>query len=244
MSDEPYEAEAAWVEDAQVQAVPDPAARERLGRVRDLRLAGFPRRLEGLYAVMIGALALQALLHGFDALCEAAAPLAIREDVEGRRGLLGHAYLASFFVFALAIPVGCFSWMRWLDWSVKNRLVATEGRFGRTPASVVWAYFVPGLNLFRPLLDLQRLWRAESRFGGEAPMVITAWWVVTLAHLGLMAFSLVQGGATLLTAASSALGVLSNVLALAVLRVFWQVQKDQRPDPSDAAPEPAMGAPA
>ena len=214
-------------EEVRVSAAPD--ARERMSAVRDLRLAGFPRRLDRLYAVMVGALALQALLHGFDFLCEIAAPLAVRPDVTGARSLLGHAYLASFFVFALAIPVGCFFWMRWLDWSVKNRLVASDGRFGLTPARAVWAYFVPVVNLFKPLLDLQRLWRGESRFGGEAPLVLTAWWVVTLAHLGTMAFALVIGGINPLTAASSALGVLSNLLALAVLRVFWQVQAEARP---------------
>ena len=223
-------------------------ARDRMSAVRDLRLAGFPRRLDDPYAVMGGAIALQALLHAFNVLCEAFARGAITPDVEGARSVLGHAYLASFFVFALAIPVGCFFWMRWLDWSVKNRLVASEGRFGRTPAGVVWAYFIPVLNLFKPLTDLQRLWRAESRFGGEAPFVLTAWWVVTLAHLGTMAFALLMAGVTILTPASSALGVLSNLLALAVLRVFWQVQRNAGPAREQVAADDgiaaAQGAPA
>ena len=231
-----YEAEEVRVSGA------EPASRERLSKVRDLRLADFPRRLDGLYAVMIGAIALQALLHLFTFLCEAAARRSVVEDVEGARNLLGHAYLGSFFVFALAIPVGCFFWMRWLDHSVKNRLVTSEGRFGRTPAGVVWAYFIPVLNLFKPLLDLQRLWRAESRFGGEAPLVLTAWWVITLAHLGTMAFSLVLDGITVMTAASSALGVLSNLLALAVLRVFWQVQPEARTTRTEPTVIPADGA--
>lgn len=220
----------------------EPASRERLSKVRDLRLKDFPRRLDGLYAVMIGAIALQAFLHLFTFLCEVAAKRSVVPDVEGARNVLGHAYLGSFFVFALAIPVGCFFWMRWLDHSVKNRLVATEGRFGRTPAGVVWAYFIPVLNLFKPLMDLQRLWRAESRFGGEAPLVLTAWWVVTLAHLGTMAFALVLDGITVMTAASSALGVLSNLLALAVLRVFWQVQPEARTTRAEPAVMPADGA--
>ena len=239
MNDETqYEAEEVRVEEAA------PSSRERMSKVRDLRLAGFPRRLEGLYAVMIGAIALQALLHGFDFLCEVAAPITVQGTDEVGRSLLGHAYLASFFVFALAIPVGCFFWMRWLDWSVKNRLVASDGRFGRTPAGVVWAYFIPVLNLFKPLMDLQRLWRAESRFGGEAPMVVTAWWAITLAHLGTMLFALVLDGVTILTAASSALGVLSNLLALVVLRTFWQVQAEARPAKVEPRAAPAEGLPA
>lgn len=228
-------------EDVSVTAS-EPASRERLSKVRDLRLADFPRRLDGLYAVMIGAIALQAFLHLFTFLCEVAAKGSVVPDVEGARNLLGHAYLGSFFVFALAIPVGCFFWMRWLDHSVKNRLVTSEGRFGRTPAGVVWAYFIPGLNLFKPLMDLQRLWRAESRFGGEAPLVLTAWWVVTLAHLGTMALALALDGITVMTAASSALGVLSNLLALAVLRVFWQVQPEARTTHAEPAVMPADGA--
>ena len=221
---------------------PGAVSRERLSKVRDLRLQDFPRRLDGLYAVMIGSIALQALLHLFTFLCEAAARRGVVPDVEGARSVLGHAYLGSFFVFALAIPVGCFFWMRWLDYSVKNKLVASEGRFGRTPAGVVWAYFIPVLNLFKPLLALQKLWRAESRFGGEAPLVLTAWWVVTLAHLGTMAFALVLDGITLMTAASSALGVLSNLLALAVLRVFWQVQPEARAMRAEPTVIPADGA--
>lgn len=226
---------------AAVDEAPD-VDRARLARVRDLRLDGFPRRLDRPYAVMTASLLVQAALHTFTFLCEVAAPASIEGAPGDVGGLLGHLYVASFFVFALAIPLGCFYWMRWLDWSVKNRIVASEGRFARSPAQVVWAYFIPGLNLFRPLADLRRLWRAASRFAGEAPGVVTAWWVATLSHLGLMAVALAMEGITVVTAASSALGILSNVLALMVLSVFWQVQRMAGPEREDADTDLPQGA--
>ena len=220
---------------------------ERARRAASLRADGFPRSLAPLYAVMTGALIVQALLHAWTFFLEVAA----RDDVvrlpDGTEPFLMHAYRASFWVFALAIPLGCFFWMRWLDWSVKNRIVLSEGRFGRTPSGVVWAYFIPIINLFRPLMDLRRLYSAETRFGAEPPGVLLAWWVVTLAHLALMLFDL-QPGITPLTAASSALGVLSNALALTVLLMFRSVQAHAtdapRPEVTATAQTSTEGAPA
>ena len=196
---------------------------ERRGRAADLRAGGFPRSLAPLYAVMAAALIVQMALHAWTFALE----VGFRDDVvplpTGEEPFLLHAYRVSFWIFALAIPLGCFFWMRWLDWSVKNRLVLNDGRFGRTPSGVVWAYFIPGINLFRPLMDLRRLYAAETRFGAEPPGVLVAWWLITLAHLALMVFD-IQPGITPLTAASSALGFLSNALALTVLMLFRSVQ--------------------
>ena len=215
-------------------------ATERRQRVDDLRRDGFPRRLSALYAVMAACLIVQAGLHALTFLLE----IVLRDDLIELPGtatsLLTHAYRASFWVFALAIPLGCFFWMRWLDWSVKNRLVESGGRFGRTPAGVVWAYFIPLVNLYRPLIDLRRLYQAETRFGQEAPGVLTVWWLVTLAHLILMLFD-IRPGITPLTAASSALGFLSNALALTVVLVFRSVQR--RPLPHGAPPDEAADEP-
>lgn len=215
-------------------------ARERMSAVRELRLAGFPRLLDDPIAILTGALALQAGLHGFDAIYEFLASPVVDAERTGR-SLLDHAYHASFYVFALAIPVGCFFWMRWLDWSVKNRLVASEGRFGRTPGGVVWAYFIPLTNLFKPLLDLQRLWRAESRFGGEAPAVLIAWWAMTLAHLATMVAAFLISGTGILTPVSSVIGMLSNLLAIVVIGAFKPVQYRAETRSGIAATE---GAPA
>ena len=211
---------------------------ERMQRAAALRAEGFPRGLATLYAVMTACLLVQALLHAWTFFAEIALTEEVSLPFGGDPTLVTHAYRASFWVFALAIPLGCFFWMRWLDWSVKNRIVASDGRFGRTPGGVVWAYFIPVINLFRPLMDLRRLYAAETRFGAEAPGVLVAWWLVTLAHLGLMLFDL-QPGITPLTAASSALGFLSNALALTVLMLFRSVQAAARVEP---APEPVTGA--
>jgi hypothetical protein len=189
------------------------------GRGAALRLRGWPRSVRTPMAVLAGALFLQLVLHGWTFAAEAFFPDAVAVRADDTRTRLGHLYLASFFVFALAIPLGCFYWFRWLDHSVKNRWAAGDERFKRTPAQVVWAYFIPGLNLFRPLLDLRRLYRSVTRSGEDAPALLTVWWVVTLLHLCLMLFDL-REGITAMTAASSALGVLSQLLALMVLRLF------------------------
>lgn len=214
------------------------AATKRAERVAGLRHAGFPKPLGTLFDVMTGALAVQVTLHAFTLLCEAFARGAVLPGPGGERGLLGHLYLAAFFVFLVAIPLGCVTWMRWLDWSVKNRLIETDGRFGLTPARVVWAYFIPGLNLYRPLLDLKRLWRSEQRFTGGAPVLLTVWWLVTLAHLATMLGD-VRPGITLLTIVSSALGVVSCALALALLRAFRRVQAHGSGSASGPAAEEA-----
>ena len=208
--------------EAEAQAEPGTGS-ARAERAAALRSKGFPRGLGTLYAVMTATLLVQVFLHAWTFLAE----VALRDDVvtlpDGTEPFLMHTYRVAFWVFALAIPLGCVAWMRWLDWSVKNRIVLSEGRFGRTPAGVVWAYFIPVINLFRPLMDLRRLYAAETRFGAQPPGVLVAWWLVTLAHLALMLFDL-QPGITPLTAASSALGVLSNALALMVLVLFRRVQ--------------------
>ena len=213
-------------------------ATERRQRTEALRAEGFPRRLSQLYAVITACLIVQAGLHALTFLLE----ITLGDGLVGLPGapvpLLTHVYRASFWVFALAIPLGCFFWMRWLDWSVKNRLVESGGRFGRTPAGVVWAYFIPLVNLYRPLIDLRRLYQAETRFGQEAPGVMTVWWLVTLAHLVLMLFD-IRAGITPLTAASSALGFLSNALALTVILVFRSVQR--RALPHGASPDEPAG---
>lgn len=220
------------------------AARDR-GRL--LRARGWPRSVRAPLAVLTGALLVQLVLHGWTFAAEAFFADRVLPQAGGGRTPVGHLYLASFWVFALAIPVGCVAWMRWLDWSVKNVLASNGTRFGRTPAQVVWAYFVPGVNLYEPLRDLRRLYRANAR-GADAPGLLTAWWAVTLAHLLLMLFDL-REGITVLTAASSFLGVLSQALALVVLRLFAARQETSaegtrrdaprrpaaRPDRSDAA---------
>ena len=211
---------------------------ERQQRVDALRAEGFPKRLSPLYAVILACLIVQAGLHALTFFLEVAVGDGLVELPGTTTSLLTHVYRASFWVFALAIPLGCFFWMRWLDWSVKNRLVESGGRFGRTPAGVVWAYFIPLVNLYRPLIDLRRLYQAETRFGQEPPSVFTVWWLVTLAHLLLMVFDL-RDGITPLTAASSALGFLSNALALTTIFVFRSVQR--RPLSHGVVPDAGAG---
>nr|WP_281373760.1 DUF4328 domain-containing protein [Parvularcula dongshanensis] len=196
----------------------------------------------------MGALLVQLVLHAFTFACEVLAPGLVLPQPGGGRTALGHAYLASFFTFAVAIPLGCFTWMRWLDWSVKN--LAAEGRaFPRTPAQVVWAYFIPGVNLYQPPRDLEALWRAQRRAAVPPPAVLPVWWGITLAHLALMLFD-VQDGITILTVTSSALGVLGQVLALVLLRLFAQRQRHSGIEPrprrlqegASMAPEPEYDA--
>ncbi|WP_031552492.1 DUF4328 domain-containing protein [Parvularcula oceani] len=187
-------------------------------RIAKLRAQGYPRGLKTLFAVMTGALLVQLVLHGFTFALEVLAPGRVAADAGGERGLLRHLYLGSFWIFALAIPIGCVTWMRWLDWSVKNALVEGRG-FGRTPAQVVWAYFLPGMNLVRPLQDLRALLAAARPDPPRRGVILELWWIVTLFHLATMLFDL-DGGIDRITALSSALGVLSQMLALTVLRIF------------------------
>jgi hypothetical protein len=142
-------------------------------------------------------------------------------------GWLGEAYVAGYFIFGVAAVMGNVAWFRWLDHSVKNLYADGIVDTGLRPLDVVGAWFVPGVNLFRPLRHMRRLYQCVA--GGnrwrrcDPPRIITIWWLASLAQLALIGLALWRGDEWLWPAAS-ATGLVVATLALMILRRFARVE--------------------
>jgi hypothetical protein len=203
------------------------AARTEAGAVRGaaLRAQGFPKPVRGHFGVMLGVLLVQLVCHLLQLGLEVAAAFGpgIGAGVRAALPAFAPAYELAAFIFLVAAPIGCVTWFSWLDRDVKNLYADGIHDFGRTPLEIVMAYMVPGVNLYRPLADLQRLRAglAEGQGWRRAPgeRLLTVFWLASLLQLGLMGAELLVGPSAL-TLVSSLSSVLVQLLTLALLRRF------------------------
>ena len=192
-----------------------------------LRSHGYPKPVRDLVAIMVGAILVHLAVHVFTLTLELAAWSRGADGVRDGFSELWSAYRASFFVFFVAAPIGCITWFHWLDRSIKNLYADGIEKFERTPFDVVMAYFVPLLNLYKPLFDLQRIYCAVRAGNAwhriRSVPILTLWWVVSLTQLLLMGIELALGFSWV-TVVSSVVSLATALLALFVLRAFAMVQ--------------------
>jgi hypothetical protein len=121
--------------------------------------------------------------------------------------------LPLFMTLAIALPFAIFL----------ARANRNARRFGEeflvfTPASMVWWYFVPVLNLAMPYRAVREVWRASRPVDGQDPDnggVLIWWWASLLAYQ-LVVLAMMFGAPILIryVAPKSALGVLNSLWAL------------------------------
>lgn len=234
-------------------------------RADALRAMGYPRPVASLFGVMIGVLIVQILVHGVHFALEA---LVLWQHGPGagiRIALprLAGLYELGWFVFFVAAPIGCVTWFAWIDRDLKNLYADGIHDLRRTPMQQVMGYMIPGLNLYRPLADLQLLhagltegrnWRRAE----DSPL-ITLWWLASLGQLALMAIELVIGP-SIVTLMSSGSSLLVQGVTLALLRQFatahpyWRlgarpttaagaVPEASSSVPGASAPQPSFASP-
>lgn len=101
--------------------------------------------------------------------------------VEGRF-VIQSVLIALFWLASLVASIG------WLYVAAKNAEIMRPGECEHTPKWAIWGWFVPFLNLFRPVAMVQQVWdqcRGGAKTWGGVPSLIRTWWGLLIVHFVL-----------------------------------------------------------
>ena len=175
-------------------------------------------------------------------------------EAEATSNDLRHGAIGVFQTLVFLTTAIC--WLVWLHRAYSNVRLMGTGKSDYTPGWAVGYWFVPIFNLFRPYQITKELWLRSARQntmdsvkGLAPPTILTLWWGAYLISglLGRVLFSSMLRAdeleeiqrVTTMGMGIDALGILSAVLALAVVRRIDLLQQATisnaaRPIPSDA----------
>lgn len=193
-----------------------------------------------MLCIAIDAIAILSNLSQYKLLSRAAGGVSVT-SAEAAANDARHGMIGVFQVLAFAATACC--WLIWFHRAYSNlRLMGTK-RTNFTPTWALGCWFVPVVNLFRPYQITKELWlrgargnSVESIKGSASPTIVVWWWLLNLVT-GFLGHVLMQWsprakgisafqGITITGVVLNVVGIVSAILAIAVVRNIDRQQQD------------------